>query len=146
MTENNKPEWLEIAENDGPIAPPKASKSLPLAALVAVTLILGVGAIVAQTQEEPPANAVETVSSQPTQNQEATPTTSASEVAQTTSVARIANPAASSITTPNAGLKNPSIASLPTSNDDEDDEEDDEGDERSRHGKHHDDDDEGDDD
>ena len=143
MTENNKPEWFEITADDGPIAPPKASKTLPIAAVVATALILGVGAIVAQTQEEAPANAVETVSSQPTQNQETTPTTSASEVSPTTSVVRIANPAASSITTPTAGLKNPSIASLPTSNDDEDDEEDDDD---SRHGKHHDDDDEGDDD
>ena len=139
MTENNKPEWFEITADDGPIAPPKASKTLPIAAVVATALILGVGAIVAQTQEEAPANAVETVSSQPTKNQETTPTTSASEVSPTTSVVRKANPVASTITTPTAGLKNPSIASLPTSNNDEDEDED------SHHGKHNDDD-EGDDD
>ena len=62
MTDNNKPEWFEIAENDGASEPPKASKSLPLAAVLAVTLILGVGAVVSQVQEKSPTIAVETTS------------------------------------------------------------------------------------
>jgi hypothetical protein len=27
MIDNSKPEWFEIADNDGPITPPKASKT-----------------------------------------------------------------------------------------------------------------------
>ena len=30
MTENNKPEWFEIAENEGLAMPPKPSKTLPI--------------------------------------------------------------------------------------------------------------------
>jgi hypothetical protein len=30
VTENNKPEWFEIAENVGPAMPPKPSKTLPI--------------------------------------------------------------------------------------------------------------------
>jgi hypothetical protein len=57
MTQNNKPEWFEIAENDGPATPPKASKTLPVLAVIATALILGVGAVVAQVQENSPVNA-----------------------------------------------------------------------------------------
>ena len=56
MTENNKPEWFEIAENDGPAAPPKASKTLPVLAVFATALILGIGAAVVQAQENSPVN------------------------------------------------------------------------------------------
>lgn len=52
MTENSKPEWFEIAENDGAIAPLKASKTLPILAVMAASLILGIGAVVAQVQEK----------------------------------------------------------------------------------------------
>lgn len=30
MTENNKHEWFEVAENDGPAMPPKPFKTLPI--------------------------------------------------------------------------------------------------------------------
>jgi len=30
VTENNKPEWFEIVDSDGPAKPPKASKALPV--------------------------------------------------------------------------------------------------------------------
>jgi len=59
MTENNKPEWFEIAENDGPTAPPKASKTLPVLAVFATALILGIGAVVAQVQDNSPTSAVD---------------------------------------------------------------------------------------
>jgi len=135
MTENNKPEWLEIAENDGPAVPPKASKTLPLAAVFATALILGVGAVVAQVQEESPAAAVDTASVQ---------TTVSSSTASPTLVTQVSNPATSTAIASTSELQNPSIAQLPTKTEDDDDD-DHEG--RSHRGDHDDEDeDEGDDD
>ena len=128
MTENNKPEWFEIAENDGPAVPPKASKTLPLAAVIATALILGVGAVVAQVQGESPATAVEIASVQ---------TTASSSTASPTSVAQVSNPSTSSTIAGTSGLQNPSIAQLPTKGEDDDDHEG-----RSHKGDHDDDDDE----
>jgi len=140
MTENNKPEWFEIAENDGPAVPPKASKTLPLAAVFATALILGVGAVVAQVQEESPAMAVDTASVQ---------TTVSSSTASPTLVAQVSNPATSAAIASTSKLQNPSIAQLPTKTEDDDDDDDHEG--RSHRGDHDDEDededeDEGDDD
>jgi hypothetical protein len=137
MTENNKPEWFEIAENDGPAVPPKASKTLPLAAVFATALILGVGAVVAQVQEESPAMAVDTASVQ---------TTVSSSTASPTLVTQVSNPATSAAIASTSKLQNPSIAQLPTKTEDDDDDDDDhEG--RSHRGDHDDEDeDEGDDD
>ena len=133
MTENNKPEWLEIAENDGPAVPPKASKTLPLAAVFATALILGVGAVVAQVQEESPAAAVDTASVQ---------TTVSSSTASPTLVAQVSNPATSAAIASTSELQNPSIAQLPTKTEDDDEHEG-----RSHRGDHDDEDeDEGDDD
>jgi len=122
MTENNKPEWFEITENDGPAVPPKASKTLPLAAVFATALILGVGAVVGQVQEESTATAVGAVSAQSAITN--TTTTSAP-------VARVAE----------SSLQNPSIAQLPTKSEDDDDHEG-----RSHKGDHDDDDDDDDED
>ena len=135
MTENNKPEWFEIAELDESAVPRRSTKKLPLAAVLATALVLGVGAVIAQTQEEPPANAVEKNS-----NQTVKPTagsTANESVAPThaTIATATAKPSATA-----SALQNPSIASLPTKGGDDHDE----GEERSRHGEHHDD--EGDDD
>ena len=133
MTENNKPEWFEIAENDGPAVPPKASKTLPLAAVFATALILGVGAVVAQVQEESPAAAVDTASVQ---------TTVSSSTASPTLVAQVSNPATSAAIASTSELQNPYIAQLPTKTEDDDDHEG-----RSHRGDHDDEDeDEGDDD
>ena len=132
ITENNKPEWFEIAENDRPIAPPKASKTLPLAAVFATVLILGIGAVVAQVQEESPATAVDTTSVQTAASNSTASPTSVSQVSKSSPNARIANPATSSAIAGSSGLQNPSIAQLPTKggddNDDDDDEGEDEGD------------------
>jgi hypothetical protein len=127
MTENNKPEWFEIAENDGPAAPPKASKTLPLAAVFVTVLILGIGAVVAQVQEESPATAVDTTSVQTTASNSAASPTTVAQNSKTSPAVRIANPAANSAITATSGLQNPSIAQLPTKggDDDDDDEEDD---------------------
>ena len=61
MTPDQKPEWFQLADADKTASTRKVSKGLPVMALVAVAAILGVGTVVAQTQEESPANATETV-------------------------------------------------------------------------------------
>ena len=124
MTENNKPEWFEIAENDGPAAPPKASKTLPLAAVFATVLILGIGAVVAQVQEKSPATAVDTTSVQISVSNSAASPTSVAQNSKTSPAVRIANPATSPAITSTSGLQNPSIAQLPTKGGDDDDEDD----------------------
>jgi uncharacterized protein HemX len=57
MTENNKPEWFEITDADEKPALRKVSKTLPVSAVLVTALILGVGAVVAQTQDQTPASA-----------------------------------------------------------------------------------------
>jgi hypothetical protein len=119
MTENNKPEWFEIAENDGPAAPPKVSKALPMLAVFGAALIIGVGAVVAQVQEKSP---VDPVASNPVQ------TASASNSSSPESGTPNAMGTSGAIASAASGLKNPSIAQLPTKGDDddyEDDEDDD---------------------
>ena len=132
---NNKPEWFEIAEQDGPVKPPKASKALPLAAVFATALILGVGAVVGQVQDGSSVVAVDTASIQTEATSGTTSSTTVASNSQSSSVTRIANPAVSSAVIATAGLQNPSIAQLPTKggdddgDDDEDDDDDDEDDE-----------------
>jgi hypothetical protein len=135
MTENNKPEWFEIAESDGPAAPPKASKTLPLAAVFATALILGIGAVVAQVQEESPAIAVDAASVQASPSNNTASPTSVAQNSKSAPATRIANPAATTVMAGTSGLQNPSIAQLPTKGDDDDDHEG-----RSRNGNHEDDD------
>jgi hypothetical protein len=125
MTENNKPEWFEIVENDGPAVPPKASKTLPLAAVIATALILGVGAVVGQVQEKSPAVAIETASVQTAASKNTTSPTSTAQDSKSSPVTRITNPAANSAVASTSGLQNPSIAKLPTKGDDDEDEGDD---------------------
>ena len=113
---NNKPEWFEIAEKDGPAKPPKASKSLPLAAVFATVLILGVGAVVGQVQQESPVVAADNAS---VQSEAISATTSSTPV--------VSNPQSSSVgaaSIATTALQNPSIAQLPTKGDDEDDDDD----------------------
>jgi hypothetical protein len=115
MTENNKPEWFEIAENDGPAAPPKASKALPILAVFGAALIIGVGAVVAQVQEKSP---VDPVASNPAQ------TTSASNSSSPESGRPNAMATSGAIASATSGLKNPSIAQLPTKGDEDEDDDD----------------------
>ena len=129
MTENNKPEWFEIAESDGPAAPPKASKTLPLAAVFATALILGIGAVVAQVQEESPAIAVDAASVQASPSNNTASPTSVAQNSKSSTVTSIANPAATTVMAGTSGLQNPSIAQLPTKGGDDDDDEDDDEDE-----------------
>ena len=143
MTENNKPEWFEITDADEKPALRKVSKSLPVSAVLVTALILGVGAVVAQTQDQTPASAT-TASVEQTQSAQAS---SSPQVVSTVKSA-VANPTTAAAAVVGAvatnKLANPSIAKLPTGGGDDDDDDDD-------HGRGHDDDvdddeDEGDDD
>ena len=142
MTENNKPEWFEITDADEKPALRKVSKTLPVSAVLVTALILGIGAVVAQTQDQTPASAI-SASVEQTQSAQAS---SSPRVVSTVNSA-VAKPASAAVAVVGGvaanKLANPSISTLPTGGgDDEDDEEDD------HHGRGHDDDDdeEGDDD
>jgi hypothetical protein len=126
MTQNNKPEWFEITDADEKPALRKVSKSLPVSAVLAVALILGVGTVVGQTQNESPASTISASLGQ-TPTAESVPTTPVATV--------VAGTAATN------KLANPSIAKLPTGGGDDDDEDDDH-----KRGHEDDEDDEGDDD
>ena len=135
MTQNNKPEWFEITDADEKPELRKVSKSLPVSAVLVAALILGVGAVTAQTQGVTPLSASNTNAMQAAQP-ENNPTAQAvsavkSAVANPTTVA-----AAVVGTVATNKLANPAISKLPTGGDDDDDD----------HGRGHDDDDEGDDD
>ena len=139
MTENNKPEWFEITDTDEKPALRKVSKTLPVSAVLVTALILGVGAVVAQTQDQTPASAVSAgvEQTQPTQ-------ASSSPRVVSTVKSAVANPttAAAAVVGVVAAnkLANPSIAKLPTGGGHDDDDDDDD------HGRGHDDDDDDDED
>ena len=123
MTENNKPEWFEITDADEKPALRKVSKTLPVSAVLVTALILGVGAVVAQTQDQTPASAT-SAGVQQTQPAEANPTKAAAAVVGGVAADKLANP---------------SISKLPTGGDDDEDDDDDD------HGRGHDEDDDDDD-
>jgi hypothetical protein len=52
MTQNNKPEWFEITDADEKQGLRKVSKSLPVSAVLVVALIVGMGAVTTQTQND----------------------------------------------------------------------------------------------
>ena len=137
MTENNKPEWFEITDKDEKPELRKVSKSLPVSAVLVAALILGVGAVMGQTQNETPASAVTANAVQATDAQ-ASPTSTA--VAAVKSA--VSNPVTAAVvgTAAASKLANPSISKLPTGGGDDDEDED-----HHRRG-HHDDDDEDDED
>ena len=134
MTENNKPEWFEITDADEKPALRTVSKTLPVSAVLVTALILGVGAVVAQTQDQTPASAT-TASVEQTQSAQAS---SSPQVVSTVKSA-VANPTTAAAAVVGAvatnKLANPSIAKLPTGGGDDDDD----------HGRGHDDDDDDDD-
>ena len=127
MTENNKPEWFEITDADEKPALRKASKTLPISAVLVTALVLGVGAVVAQTQNQTPATAT-SASVEQTQSAQAS---SSPQVVSTVKSA-VANPTTAAAAVVGAvatnKLANPSIAKLPTGGGDDDDDDEDEGD------------------
>jgi hypothetical protein len=149
MTENNKPEWFEITDKDEKPELRKVSKSLPVSAVLVAALVLGIGAVMGQTQNETPASAVTANAVEATDSQ-ASPTSNA--VAAVKSA--VSNPVTAAVvgTAAASNLANPSISQLPTRGGDDDDEDDHHGrghhddDEDDHHGRgHHDDDDDEDD-
>jgi len=136
MTENNKPEWFEITDADEKPELRKVSKSLPVSAVLVAALILGVGAVTAQTQGVLPLSASNTNASQSAQ-----PENNATAQAVSTVKTAVANPTTAAAvvgTVATNKLANPAISKLPTGGDDDDDDDD--------HGRDHDDDDDDDDD
>jgi hypothetical protein len=121
MTENTKPEWFEIADNDGPIAPSKASKTLPIAAVMVAALIIGVGAVVTQSPENLPANATEITAVQAATTNSTAPAVKSSQAKAVV----VVNRTPKTVVATQAPLQNPAIAKLPTkgSGDDEGDDE-----------------------
>jgi len=67
MTPPKKPEWFEIADNDNATSTRKVSKALPVIALGSALLIIGAGAVFAQSQNEAPASAIESSNNSSTQ-------------------------------------------------------------------------------
>lgn len=135
MTENNKPEWFEITAADEKPELRKVSKSLPVSAVLVAALILGVGAVTAQTQGVLPLSASNTNASQSAQ-----PENNATAQAVSTVKTAVANPTTAAAvvgTVATNKLANPAISKLPTGGDDDDDDD---------HGRDHDDDDDDDDD
>jgi hypothetical protein len=114
MTPPNKPEWIELAEADAAPQGKKSTRALPALVLAAALSIVGVGALVGQSGEKVPAQATE----------------------QGLSVLASATPASpnSSAKSLTGTEKQPAIATLPTSGEDdygddrEDDDDDEEGD------------------
>ncbi len=135
MTQNNKPEWFEITDADEKPELRKVSKSLPVSAVLVAALILGVGAVTAQTQGVMPLSASNTNATQTVQ-----PENNATAQAVSNVNSAVANPttvAAAVVGTVAANkLANPAISKLPTGGGDDDDDDD--------HGRDHDDDEEGD--
>lgn len=103
MTPPNKPEWIELAEADAAPQGKKSTRALPALVLAAALSIVGIGAIVGQSGAKVPANATE---------QGLTVAASAAPASP--------NSAAKSLT---GATKQPAIATLPTSDDDDDDDE-----------------------
>ena len=136
MTENNKPEWFEITDADEKPELRKVSKSLPVSAVLVAALILGVGAVTAQTQGVMPLSASNTNATQTVQ-----PENNATAQAVSNVNSAVANPttvAAAVVGTVAANkLANPAISKLPTGGNDDDDDD---------HGRGHDDDEDEDDD
>ena len=119
MTENNKPEWFEIAESDGDVRPLKPRRTVPIAAIIAAALVIGIGAVVAQTQEESPANATETTS---VANDQVVPSNNSSAENETTAPVASQAPSASAAPS-NSAVANPNITKLPTGRGDDEDHE-----------------------
>jgi hypothetical protein len=124
MTENNKPEWFEITDADEKPELRKVSKSLPVSAVLVAALILGVGAVTAQTQDVTPLSASNTNATQAVQPESNTKAQAVSAVKSA-----VANPtpvaAAVAGTVATNKLANPAISKLPTGGDDDEDDDDD---------------------
>ena len=120
-----KPQWFEMAENDGPGRDIRATRKLPLLVLLSSLLVVGIGAVVAQGEESQPASASETVAvaSAPAQSSPAAQgvetSNQSTSVTQTPSVTSVA-PSATSVAT-SAPIAAPKIGQMPKGGGDDDD-------------------------
>lgn len=105
MTQNYKPEWFEIIDKDEKPELRKASKSLPISAVLVVALILGAGAFMGQTQNQTPASASNATAIQ----------LPVAETNSTVSAAAVVGAATTN------KLVNPSISKLPTGGEEDED-------------------------
>ena len=113
MSPDQKPEWFQITESDSTASTSKISKGLPIMAILAFATIIGIGAVVAQTQDEVPANATETVTPAVNSNQN---TVSSEATAPSTQVSATKDSGASlSSMTPAKGSQNSENVVPPTS-------------------------------
>jgi hypothetical protein len=127
MTPPNRPEWIELADADTVPQVKKLTRALPAFVLAAVFSIVGVGALVAQSDAETPATASEqvvAVLATPSASEPSTTSSMPSAVSPGKSIS-VSNP--STITNPTAP-KQPGIASMPTGGGDDEDDENDEND------------------
>ena len=151
MSPQQKPEWIEIADADNAASIRRISKGLPVIALVAAAAILGIGVVAAQTQDQAPANAVESVApsaqtEQVNATSEPAPVAATESVSTKTTIAPTSNSASKETIAPTTTpkiptVKNPSIGTMPTGGGDDENEGQDH-----KNGGEHESDDEGDDD
>ena len=67
MNSMNKPEWFQLAESDAALPPRNVKRGFRALALSVPLMAIGIGVVLAQTSNEPPASA-ETASVASTQN------------------------------------------------------------------------------
>ena len=109
MSPDQKPEWFQIADADNEASPRKISKGLPIMAILAFAAIIGVGTVVAQTQDEAPANATETVAPAVNSNQNSVTSELVKESTQV-STTKISSASPSSLTPAKGSQDNESVA------------------------------------
>ena len=115
MSPDQKPEWFEIADTDNAATPRKVAKTLPLVGLLAAVAIIGLGAGVAQTQQESPASAVESILPVSTSTEPVNPAVQTSTTTQGLSSTPAVGSASMETTNPNAILNSvPSPVQSPT--------------------------------
>ena len=102
MSPDQKPEWFDIADADNATSPRKVAKTIPLLAIAAAVAIIGIGSVFTQTQQEPPASAVENVTTPATQADPVAPSTQPSTVMASSTPA--AGSASMERTNPNPSL------------------------------------------
>jgi len=130
MTPLQKPEWLELADNDNATSLRKVSRGLPVLALVVTAAIVGAGAIFAQPQELSVANAdsnITTTSQTAQQVVTSDPVPVTVDSVATTNEIPVQSQVAPVVTSASK-VKNPSIGIMPTGGGDDGEGDDDEGD------------------
>jgi len=110
MSPDQKPEWFQIADADNAASTRKISKGLPIMAILAFAAIIGVGTVVAQTQDEAPANATENVAPAVNSNQSSASSETTAPTAQVLPVNKSVTPSA---TVTNSAVA-PSVQSTPS--------------------------------